>query len=885
MLTKDFIGPDGTKDSFFPTSPAILGAGIESDKWIQYKIYLRTSDNTETPELFNVTVWYNYWPDTYLVSPEDEVVLNFNTPLFQWDFIDADSTGQAEFQLQVASNEGFDNIFFDSDEQISTEQSWQFPGNSGYTVIPDGTWYWRLRTKDNDGTWGEYSQFNTLIIDSTLPKSETTFPIDNEYYNQMESISGTVSDQVNGTGINNVEVAIIHETSTPEYWDGSTWMTQEEWLPVIGASLWSYNTSSVSWVSGETYIIKSRATDNAANVESPINSTTFTFDTDMVIFSDPVPLDDEVSNSKTVEVGITIADLTSMVDALTIEFTYSLDSGTTWEPWTPSNGYSNATEIEVEATIEFSDSDSNRIKWRATDVAGNGPTESEEYTISVYDISDDESIPKVKLLSPENEITVYQRSILLNWSLENIDTSNVTYDIFFDTVNPPLEKRIEDFTGDSVLIDDLKHGKIYYWTVVPKRITNTIYSEGICISGVWWFTVDFSLLPRITLQSPENGSIQDDYRPELEWSFEYIGGPPLTFEVYFDTVPDPQESFDGVDKSSLSFDYDLKDGETYYWKVVPFVEGMIGFESEVWSFTVEISQPPIIDFSITLDQTVVELKPDENITVIAKIINLGEIKDSIILKLIYPPESGIVGSIQQASTNELNPNDRSVIIIDIRILSGSEPQEIEFTVEGTSSKASDYDMTIMKNASLTVKIIEKGSGGSSEPSKSDDSWLIGLGVGIVLIIVVLVVIVFLMFKKKKGAVEKPEDRIPPSEVGGSDALQQTIPQTTPQQQTQIQPRYITQMPMQVPIPVQMQMPMAQPQPQLPPLLPQQPFTQMPMAQPQIPMQMPMQMQGTPQAQTQVPQQTTVQPAVPQTQPTQPIQQSQLPTSPEQTEES
>ena len=138
---KNFIGPDGSTNTYYTTSPSIIWSGHEGDKWLQYKVILSSSNNIESPELFNVTIWYNYWPDGIPISPENDAIINYNTPSFDWDFIDQDSNSQTAFQIQIAGDVNFLTIDFDSDEQVSVETSWQFPTGTTYTELPDGTWY------------------------------------------------------------------------------------------------------------------------------------------------------------------------------------------------------------------------------------------------------------------------------------------------------------------------------------------------------------------------------------------------------------------------------------------------------------------------------------------------------------------------------------------------------------------------------------------------------------------------------------------------------------------------------------------------------------------------------------------------------------------------
>ena len=83
--------------------------------------------------------------------------------------------------------------------------------------------------------------------------------------------------------------------------------------------------------------------------------------------------------------------------------------------------------------------------------------------------------------------------------------------------------------------------------------------------------------------------------------------------MYFGTESNPELKFSDVTETNKQLEDELVDGETYYWKVVPSVNGVPGPESEIWSFTVDFAEAPFIDFSLTLDETTVDLRPEEKI--------------------------------------------------------------------------------------------------------------------------------------------------------------------------------------------------------------------------------------------------------------------------------
>jgi hypothetical protein len=149
-------------------------------------------------------------------------------------------------------------------------------------------------------------------------------------------------------------------------------------------------------------------------------------------------------------------------------------------------GFEDDQKVDVYINHTFPNGTDNRIKWRAKDLAGNGPVESPRYLINVNTWIPVRT-PKVTLLSPPKDIKINTTQVELSWELEDISMENVTYDIYFDVKSPPeILERNE--TNTSYFIDKLENGITYYWRVLP-RVGNL---EGVCNSGIWWFKIDLN---------------------------------------------------------------------------------------------------------------------------------------------------------------------------------------------------------------------------------------------------------------------------------------------------------------------------------------------------------------------------------------------------------
>lgn len=277
LTSKQFIGPNGIGNDYYNSTPSNIWPGHYGDRWIQYKIIFNTTEPSVVPEFYNATINYNNLPLTDLKEPSYNYSSSNNTPFFKWNFTDFDSTHQTGFQVLIDDDFQFNSVNYDSGTQNLTEQYWNFPNATSYSKLDDGTWYWKVRTKDNDGDWGKYSNPFKIRIDTESPNSSVLTPFHNEFYNSLLSITGNSSDQIKGVGLKKVEVS-IKRIKDNFFWSGSDWVQTKTWLLATGTTSWFYGTSSVKWDSGFGYQIQSRAFDLVDNIEIPEKYIMFTFD-------------------------------------------------------------------------------------------------------------------------------------------------------------------------------------------------------------------------------------------------------------------------------------------------------------------------------------------------------------------------------------------------------------------------------------------------------------------------------------------------------------------------------------------------------------------------------------------------------------------------------
>ncbi len=240
---------------------------------------------------------------------------------------------------------------------------------------------------------------------------------------------------------------------------------------------------------GRNNFIKWRALDALGNGPAESEQYRILIDTDEVFFSNPWPSASYLSFSSDVEVGINIFDNLSGVNGSRIEYSISENDGLSWNDWTSVNDIKSGDNISVRINITLSPGTKNRIRWRAYDVAGNGPTKSEEYIINLWS---SEKKPEISLISPSKGAVIRDTNVQLIWNVTNLSIPGITYNVLIDSFEPPHTVIQDLIIGTSFMVENLLGETRYYWQIVPV-INNIEYQE--ISSEVWWFTVDLSEPP------------------------------------------------------------------------------------------------------------------------------------------------------------------------------------------------------------------------------------------------------------------------------------------------------------------------------------------------------------------------------------------------------
>jgi hypothetical protein len=525
LIAQDFVGPKGTQSSFYTATPGNLWSGHYGDQWIQYRAYFNSSKYSVTPTLKNFKILYNCWPVTKSIFPSNNKTINISKPHFIWKYTDIDSAQQAKFQVLVDDDPGFNSINYDSKKQVSSNKFWYFPYGTTYKNMTDGTWYWKVRTKDSDGDWGLYSDTWNFSIDTKAPRSSISVPQNNGFYSGLNFILGNAKDVANGSGVAKVEI-IIKRLIDNYTWDGSVWTKPKTWISAGSEEPWSYNTSMVSWISGVKYQVRSKATDYANNTEAPGEVINFTFDFIKPLSNIFEPLNkvwlnklDEINGNASDLKGSGVKLVDIAIERLDDNNYWYGDQWNTTEYWLPTNGKQlweyNSTNVTWTAGSVYV------VRSRATDNLLNIETPDSGNSFKYDDV------PPEELKITINDDAEFTNSTTVKLSIDAIDVHSWVTQMAFST-----------------------DGELWTKWETFENTRNFELPTGDGIKDVWLKVKDY--VGNIAV--PVKDSILLDTTPPENLSVVINDNDKFTNSLYVELALAANDSGSGLDISSFSFD-------------------------------------------------------------------------------------------------------------------------------------------------------------------------------------------------------------------------------------------------------------------------------------------------------------------------------------------
>ena len=197
-----------------------------------------------------------------------------------------------------------------------------------------------------------------------------------------------------------------------------------------------------------------------------------------------------------------------------------------------------------------------------------------------FSTKDELQIPKLTLKSPENQTEDVPVSVTFSWNAEDGFTEYQFQLADNNSFSNPISD--ESMSNSSLKVEDLDEETTYYWRA---RIIHD--DKKGAWSEIWSFTTEAGEIeiPRVSLVSPGNGA--EDLPTEVEFSWEKADG----FDNYRFQLADNSNFSDRIENSVVEGESisvkDLRNDQTFYWRVRIVHDGNNGPWSSVRSFTTE----------------------------------------------------------------------------------------------------------------------------------------------------------------------------------------------------------------------------------------------------------------------------------------------------------
>ena len=243
-----------------PPTPQAGGAvetftvsGLNNDT--TYYFALKTADEVPnwSPLSNVVTTLRNQAPNApTLTAPANDTWITTGLPTFTWIFSDPD-TGDAQggYLWQGDNNSNF------SSPEYENETTSNISSYTPTTAISDGIWHWRVKTKDDKGEWGDYSEYRVIKIDTMAPTGSIVINAGNAKTN-----STTVALTLSATDATSGVSQMCFSNNGTSYTAWEAYATSKTWNLVTDDG---------------TKIVYVKYKDNAGNVEE--YNVTITLDT------------------------------------------------------------------------------------------------------------------------------------------------------------------------------------------------------------------------------------------------------------------------------------------------------------------------------------------------------------------------------------------------------------------------------------------------------------------------------------------------------------------------------------------------------------------------------------------------------------------------------
>ncbi len=164
--------------------------------------------------------------------------------------------------------------------------------------------------------------------------------------------------------------------------------------------------------------------------------------------------------------------------------------------------------------------------------------------------------------NPWDGLTGVDADADLSWTCSDPNGDPLTYDVYFGTVNPPINIVSSGQSGTTYDPGTMTAGETYYWKIVAED------DEGLTTEGpVWSFTVFINSPPnQPSNPDPYAGETNVDVETDLSWTCSDPDGDSLVYDVYLEANDQSPDVLVSYHQSQPYYDPpNPLEYETHYW--------------------------------------------------------------------------------------------------------------------------------------------------------------------------------------------------------------------------------------------------------------------------------------------------------------------------------
>ncbi|MEW5767285.1 MAG: Ig-like domain-containing protein [bacterium] len=488
--------------------------------------------------------------------PGTDVVVGSN-PTFSWEAV----SGADSYDIQIDD----DTDFSSPNRNVSGLSTTSYTPDP---VLSEGTYYWRVRARDEAGNIGDWRASNespgSVTVDTTAPDAPyLTSPADGAYVKEAQpwfSWAAVTDSVTEGALTFDTIYYTIEFSEISDFSDTNTYYTN---YPNVADTTW-YHPEYFSdpmfnghTFSDGTYYWRISATDYAGNESGYSGSRALVVDTTAP--SAPTLVAPATGSVVNTDTSSLIFDWTDVSGA---SYTLEVDNNNDFSSpeidiTSTSSSYTNTTSL----------SDGNYY-WRvkAADQAGNDSHWSTETWVVIIDTQTGGNYSFPRPITPTHLSSTSDSTPVFEWTevTEGL-SAPVTYTLQVDDNNSFSSPEIFTTTSTSYTHTTVMSEGIYYWRVRGEDGSgnNTNWSETV------QFKVDTTTPSGPALIAPANGGTTNAY-PTFRWS-DAADTSGVTYTLQIDlgdsALTTPEIEVTNYSDTSYTASSALVVGKTYYWRV------------------------------------------------------------------------------------------------------------------------------------------------------------------------------------------------------------------------------------------------------------------------------------------------------------------------------